>query len=68
MIRQRYDPNQNSFCSINFELENSAFGSFINHYRTHHNSNITRLYEEVESDTSDHYTEIRFDDELINFR
>ena len=33
--------------------ENFAYGSSINRYRTHHNSNITSIYEEVESDTSD---------------
>ena len=66
MDGQRYYPYQNSFCSINNVLENFAYGSSINHYRSHLKNQITPVYEEVESDSSDHYTEIRklFDENL----
>ena len=65
MVRQRYDPNQSSLCSINNVSENFDYGSSINHYRSHHKNKITPVYEEpeVEYDTCNHYTEIRFNDE-----
>ena len=63
MIRQHYNPNQNKLCSLNNVSGNFAYGPSINHYRGHQNHYIIPVNEEDESDNSDHYTEIRFDDE-----
>ena len=58
-------PTKNWLCSINNVPENFAYDSSTNQYRTHHNISISPIYDEVESDICDHYTEIPFHDEKI---
>ena len=63
MIRQWHDPYQNRLCSINKVSKNVSFGLSINQDRSYHKTKLTPVYEEFESDTSNYYTEIVFDDE-----